>query len=103
MAPVSFGIQVAKLQAVLKPQADPGQSTGDFPGDKGFSAQGEFMVEQDAVAGVDAVGLPVVYTDPVGIELGNSVRAPGIKRGCFGLGGFLDLAVEFRGRRLVES
>ena len=32
-----------------------------------------FVIEQDAVAGIHAVGLAVVDGDPVGIELGDSV------------------------------
>jgi hypothetical protein len=35
------------------------------------------MVEQNAVAGVHAVGLAVVDRDPVGVKLGHSVRARG--------------------------
>ena len=31
------------------------------------------MVEQDAVAGIDAVGLAVVHGDPVGVQLGRAV------------------------------
>ena len=37
------------------------------------------MVEQNAIAGIHAVGLPVVHCDPVGVELGHSVGAARVK------------------------
>ena len=61
------------------------------------------MVEEDAVAGVDAVGLPVVDGDPIGVELRDAVRGAGIEGGGFLLRCLLDEAVELGGRCLVEA
>ena len=85
MAPVAFGIQIPQIKAVLEPQGDAGQRPGDFAGDKGFPADRGFMVEQNAVARIDAVGFPKVDADPEGIQLGCGIGAAGVKRGGFGL------------------
>ena len=61
------------------------------------------MVEQDAVAGVHAVGFAVVDRDPVGVELGHGVGAARVKRRGFFLRGFLHQAVKFGGAGLVEA
>ena len=50
------------------------------------------MVKEDSVAGVDAVGLTIVYTDPIGIEFCDRVGASGIKRCGFSLWNLLNLA-----------
>ena len=60
------------------------------------------MIEKDAVRGMHAVGFAVVHHDPVGVELGRRVGAARIEGRGLALGHRLDLAVEFRGRRLIE-
>jgi hypothetical protein len=102
MAPVAAGIQISQVQAVLEPQADAGQRPGDFAGDKGFPADRGFMVEQNAVARIDAIGFPVVDADPEGIELGCGIGTAGVERGGFSLRGLLNLAVKLRGGGLVK-
>jgi len=87
----------------LQALADVGQAAGDFAGDKGFAAARAFVVEQNAVAGIHAVGLAVVHGDPVGVELGHGVGAARVKGRGFLLRGFLHQAVEFRGAGLVEA
>ena len=74
-----------------------------LPVTKGFAADGAFVVEKDAVADVDAVGLAVVDGDPVGVELGDGVRAARVERRAFLLRRFLHQAVEFGGAGLVEA
>ena len=69
----------------------------DFAGDKGFAPARAFVVEQDAVAGVHAVGLAVVDRDPVGVELGHGVGAARVERRGFFLRGFLHQAVKLGG------
>ena len=61
------------------------------------------MIEQDAVAGIHAVGLAVVHGDPVGIELGYGVRAARVEGGSFLLRGFLYQAIQLAGTGLVEA
>ena len=52
VAPVAPGGQVAEVETVLQAELDAGQGAGDFAGDESLAAQGRFVVEQDAVAGV---------------------------------------------------
>ena len=61
------------------------------------------MIEQNAVAGVDAISFTVVHRDPVGIQLGAGVRGSGVKRGFFSLGDFLDQAIQLGCRGLVKA
>ena len=103
VAPVAQGVNVAHVQAVLQAQADVGQAPGDFAGDEGFATARAFVVEQDAVAGIHAVGFAVVDGDPVGVELGHGVGAARVEGCGFFLRGFLHQAVEFAGRGLVEA
>jgi len=67
------------------------------------SADGGLVVEEDAVAGVHAVGFAVVDGDPVGDRAWRRRRAPGVEGGGFLLRGFLDEAEEFAGAGLVEA
>jgi hypothetical protein len=53
----------------LKADFDAGDASGNFPGDKGFAALGGFMVEQDAVAGINTVGFSIVDAYPIGVKL----------------------------------
>ena len=103
VAPVALGVHVAEEQTFLQPELDPRERTGDLAGDEGFAADGALVVEQDAVAGIHAVGFTVVDGDPVGVEFGAGVGAPGVEGGGFLLRGFLDEAVEFAGAGLVEA
>jgi hypothetical protein len=103
VAPVAQGVQVAEVEAVLQAELDAGDGAGDLAGDEGFAAHRAFVVEQDAVAGVDAVGLAVVDGDPVGVELGDGVGAARVEGGGFLLRDFLHQAVEFGGAGLVEA
>ena len=61
------------------------------------------MVEQDPVAGIDSVGLAVVYRYPVGVQLGHRIRGARIERRGLGLRNLLYLAVQFGGGGLVEA
>ena len=81
--------------------ADAAEGAGDFAGDEGFAAARGFVVEEDAVAGKHAVGFAVIEGVPVAGDLGNRVRAAGVKGRGFELrrvGG----AEHFRRAGLVE-
>jgi len=67
VAPVAQGAHVAQVQAVLQAQGNARNGAGDFAGHKGFATYGAFVVEQNAIASVNAIGLAVVHRDPVGI------------------------------------
>ena len=95
---MAMGLKEAMLQAL----GDVGQAAGDLAGDEGLAAAGALVVEEDAVAGVEAIGLAVVDGDPVGVELGDGVGAARVEGGGLALGDFLDQAVEFGGGGLVK-
>ena len=61
------------------------------------------MVEQNAVAGIHAIGLAVIHRDPVGIELGHSVGTARIEGRGFLLGNFLHEPVELTGAGLINA
>src|SRR5262249_58490154 len=75
VAPVAPGGEVAEIKAVLPAGGDRRDRAGDLAGDEGLAAGRPLMVEQDAVAGVQTVGLAVVDGDPVGVELGRAIGA----------------------------
>ena len=49
----------------MKPGLDVGNGTGDFARDKSFTTPGRFVVEQNAIAGMQAVRFAVVYSYPI--------------------------------------
>ena len=61
------------------------------------------MVEEDAVAGEQAVGLAVLDRHLVGEDLGHGVGAARVEGGGFALGRLLDLAVHLGAAGLVEA
>jgi hypothetical protein len=61
------------------------------------------MIEQNAVAGKNAIGLAIVHHDPVSIQFGAGIWRPWIKRGFFGLRNVLNQSIQFRCRGLVEA
>ena len=103
MAPVALGVQVAEIQAVLPAMLDGGDRAGDLAGDEGLAAGRTLVVEQDAVAGMHAVGLAVVHRDPVGVQLGGGIGAARVEGRGLALRRLLHLAVQFRGGGLIEA
>ena len=79
MSPVALGIEIAEIEAFLQTEFDRGDRARDFSGHKGFAPHRPFMIEQDAVRGMHAVGLAVVDRDPVGVKLGGAHKASGDK------------------------
>ena len=103
MPPVAQGGEVAEVETVLQADGDARQGAGDLARDEGFAANRAFVIEEDAVAGIDAIGFAVVDGDPVGVELGDGVGTARVEGSGFLLRGFLDEAVEFGCRCLVEA
>ena len=101
--PVALGVEIAQIQPLLQSYLDPSRRARDLARDESLSADGRLVVEQDAVAGKEVVGFAVVDGDPIGVELGDPVRAAGVEGCVFVLGHLLRFAVEFAGRGLVEA
>ena len=55
------------------------------------ATKGGFMVKQNAAGRMHAKAFTIIYSDPMPIELGDSVRRAGIERGRFGLYGLCTL------------
>ena len=103
VAPVALGVEIAEIEPVDQAELDAGDGAGDLARDEGLAAQRAFVVEQDAVRGVQAIGLAIVHHHPVGIELGRAIGAARIEGRGLALGDLLHLAEQFRGRGLIES
>jgi hypothetical protein len=69
MALVAQGVEVAYVEARVEALVDARQAARDLARDEGFTAPRALVVEQNAVAGIYAIGLAVFHRDPVGIEL----------------------------------
>ena len=94
VAPVAQRVDIAHVKTVLDALHDIGKATGDLAGHKGLAPAWAFMVEQNAVAGIHAIGLAVIDRDPMGIKLGYRIGRARVKRGCLGLRGLLHQAVK---------
>ena len=81
VTPVAFGFQITHEQFVLQTGLDARNGPGDFARHKILAAPGGFVVEKNAVAGVQPVGFTVVYRDPVGVDFGARIGAAWVK-GC---------------------
>ncbi len=102
MAPVAQGVEIAEEQLALQAMGDRRDGAGDLAGDEGLAADRALVVEQDAVRGMNAVGLAIVHRDPVGVELGGAVGGARIERRRLRLRHLADLAEHLRRRGLVE-
>src|SRR5579864_8992561 len=66
------------------------------------AAPRRFMIEPDCGAGEHAVAFPVIYSDVMTENLGNTVRTPWIEGSLLGLGTLVDFAEHLRTRGLQE-
>src|SRR5258706_388554 len=103
VAPVASGIEVSEIEAVLHPEHDAREGTGDLAGNEGLAPDRGLVIEENAVTRVDAVRLTVVDRNPVRIEFGYAIRAAGIERRRFLLRSFLREAKELGCRSLVVA
>lgn len=102
MTPITLRVEVTEIEAVLLAQVDVSHSSANLARDERPAASRTFVVEQDTVAGIHPIRFTIVDCNPVGVQFGNSVRATWVERRCLALGRFDDLAIQFRGRSLVE-
>ena len=103
IAPVAFGVQIAKVEFLLETHLYAGNGAGDFAGDESFTASGRFVVEEDAGGGMQSVGFAVVDSDPVGEDFRAGIRGARIEGGGFFLGRFQNFAIHLGGGGLVEA
>ena len=103
MAPVALGVEVAEIKLVLITEMYGSHGTSDLACHECLAAQRALMVKENAVRGVNAVGLAVIHDDPVGVKLCRRIGAAGIEGRRLALWDLLHLAVELRGRGLIEA
>src|SRR5260370_39889600 len=102
VAPIAFCLEVSEIKRVFQAGLDAGDAARNLARHESLAADRAFMVEQDAVRGIDAVGLAVVHRDPIAVELGDAIGRARIERRGFLLRNFLSQSVQLGGGRLIE-
>jgi len=102
MPPITLRIQISKVQARLLPQRDIRCGPGDLPCNERAAPAWTLVVEEDPIASIHAIRLAVIHDDPVRVQLCDTIRRTGVKRGALALWGLDDLAVELGRGRLIE-
>ena len=69
MAPVALGIEIAEIKPILHTELDACHGARDLARHEGLAADRAFVIEENAVRGMDAIGLAIIHGDPIGIEL----------------------------------
>src|SRR5215475_8322275 len=96
VSPIAPGVEVAEVKLILQTELDRRGGARDLSRYESLSAAFALMVEQYAVAGEQPVAFAIINRDPVGVELGDAVRAARVKRGRFALRDLMDLAEKLR-------
>lgn len=94
MAPITLGVQVTEVQAGLFSQRDVGNGSGDLSGDESSSSARTLVVEQNAIASVHSVRLPVVHGDPECVKFSDTVGGTGIEGCSLRLGSLDDFTIQ---------
>ena len=103
VAPVTEGIEVAELEVVLETTGDTAGCERDLTGDEVVTAALGLVVEEDTVAGEDAVGVTILTHHPEAVLLRNGVRTERMERSRLGLRNRLDLTEKLGSRCLVNA
>ena len=101
--PVAQCVHIAQIQAVFQTLRDIGQAARNLAGNERFAAARAFVVEQNAVAGVNAVGFAVIDGNPVGIEFCHGIGRARIKRRGFFLRNLLHQSIQLGRGGLVKT
>jgi hypothetical protein len=72
--PVAQRTEISQPDVRLLPERDLRDRAGDLARDERLAAPRRLVVEQDPVARVHRIRLPVIHSDPVRIELRNGIR-----------------------------
>ena len=103
VSPITPGVEVTEIETVLFAKGYVCSSPGNFTGDECPSPPRALVVKQDTVAGIHAIGLPVVDGDPVCVQLGDAIGRAGIERGSLRLWSLNNLPVQLGGGCLIET
>ena len=102
VSPVTLRVEIPEIETRLLAERDIRHGAGYLARDERPPASGTLVVEQNPITRIYPVRLAVVDRDPVRVELRDAVRRARVERRRLGLGRLDDLAVQLRGRRLVE-
>ena len=102
ITPVTKRIHISKLQMILKPLRNTSRSQSDLTGNKVFSTTLRFMIKQNSIYGKHAISITVLLHHPETILLRNRIWGIWMKRRCLTLRNLLHLAVQLRGRSLIN-
>lgn len=85
VSPIALGVEISEFEDFVGAMMDAGDGGGDFPSDETFAAAWRFVVVEDAVDDVHAMGLPIDAAE-IGREcLGTAVGIYWPERGLLGL------------------
>src|SRR5882757_7643897 len=94
VTPIPLGIEIAYKNLATETERDLCDTPRHFARDERFTAKGAFVIEQYSIAGKHVVCLPIIYRNPMGVELRHSIRRPRIERRLFILRDLLHEPVE---------
>jgi len=84
-APIPGGLQVPQKELVLEPHLDPAHGPSDLARHEILTAARGLVIEKNAIAGVESIGLTVVHSVPVRSAFGGGVGGAWVEGGGFGL------------------
>jgi hypothetical protein len=87
VAPIAASIEVAEVESVGFASEYGSYAASDLAGNEGFATAGAFVIEENAVGGVEAVAFSIDAGHPVSVNLRGSVGAARLKGSEFALGG----------------
>src|SRR5215212_793034 len=80
MSPVALGIEISDEELVLQAKCNRGDCACNLARYEGLAADWAFMIEQDPIRSMNAIGFAVVHYGPIGKELRGRVWAAGVER-----------------------
>ena len=103
VTPITLGVHVTEVQALLLASLDVGNREGDLTRDEGFPSSRRLVVEQDAVARVHVVRFSVVDHGPERHHLRHRIRRSRVEGRRLALRNLLHFTVQLGRRRLIKS
>jgi hypothetical protein len=94
MSPITLSIKIPKIQTRLLPQRDVRSRSGDLPRHERPSSPWTLVVEQDTIASIHAIRLPVVDGNPECVQLRASIWGSRVERGRLTLRRLDDFTVQ---------
>ena len=103
IAPVAPRIHIAEVQLILQALLDACYSQRNLARNEGFAATLAFVIEEDAINGIHAITLAIVFDNPKTILFGHAVGRARIEGRCLSLRHFLHLSIQFGCTGLIKA